>query len=364
MSGPPWDDAFSNHTLTAPVKLARSPIVTRFRRSPENPNRDYETRRGGSLIIGESVANLPVEPMPHVHTTSFGVHHYDLDAFAELRASSYARLLQQAATEASVAVGYPDEWYAREGTFWLVRRTTIEYLRPVVAADTLQIRTWVTDFRRVRSLRDYEVSVAGAEGLVARASTDWVYVDRATGRPIRIPERMTASFMPASGDASKIRATLRNSGVPAAAFASVRAVEFRDLDGLGHVNNASYLDYVEQTAIDAAAAVGWPLERMLSLGGCWRPSFHDIEYFAEARYGDRLRCVTWVTAVGGGEIERRTEIQKAADGQTLVRACSRWRWAFRRNGSGKAAEIPTELARSLDAAIVAEPALAGRGSLR
>ena len=48
--------------------------------------------------------------------------------------------------------------------------------------------------RRVRSQREYEVRVG--DRLVARASSDWVFVDAVHGRPRRIPEEWEATFMP------------------------------------------------------------------------------------------------------------------------------------------------------------------------
>ncbi len=283
--------------------------------------------------------------MPRVYTTSFDIHHCELDAFGELRASTYARLLQQAATEASTAAGYPEQWYAEAGTFWLVRRTVIEYGRPLRPRDTLQVRTWVADFRRVRSLRAYELSLGGQSVLAAQAHTDWVYVDRQSGRPQRIPSEMIDRFMPAGGSAPLAREPRADGARPSGAFCGARTVEFRDLDALAHVNNAAYLDFVEQAALDASAGAGWPLERVVGLGGCWRPRAHDIEYLAEALYGDRLHCITWVTAQEGAEIERRSEMRRARDDCLLARARSRWVWVSRR--TGEPTDVPVELATAL-----------------
>lgn len=286
--------------------------------------------------------------MARVYTTSFDVHHSELDAFGELRASTYARLLQQAATEASIDAGYPEDWYDQNGTFWLVHRTTIDYRRPLRARDTLHVRTWVADFRRVRSLRSYELFLGDATIPAAYAHTDWVYVHRASGKPQRVPAEMVERFMPAGETPPLSREPRANGGIPEGAFRSTRTVEFRDVDALAHVNNAAYLDFVEQAALDASAAAGWPLDRLNSLGGWWRPRIHDIEYVAEALYGEQLRCVTWVTAQDGAELERRSEIRRAADDRVLARARSRWVWVAR--DTREPTEIPLALAAALAAA--------------
>lgn len=283
--------------------------------------------------------------MRRVYTATFRVPHHALDPFGELPPSAYARLLQQTATEASEDAGFSDRWYAEAGAFWLVRRTSIEYGHPVHAGERLRIRTWVADFRRVRSQREYEVYDGSEERLVARAHTDWVYVERGTGRPRRVPQEIMDRLMPDGMEPPLPRLPWAGDGAPPTAFAVTRAVEFRDLDGLAHVNNASYLDYVEESALAANAAAGWPLERMLALGGCWRPRSHDIEYLVEAVYGDVLRCLTWVTACDGGELERQTEIRRDRNDVLLARARSRWVWV-ERHGRARC-DVPAALASAL-----------------
>jgi acyl-CoA thioester hydrolase len=285
--------------------------------------------------------------MPRIYTTSFDIHHSELDTFGELRASTYARLLQQAATEASIDAGYPEAWYDETGTFWLVRRTAIDYRSPLRPRDILHVRTWVADFRRVRSLRTYELFATDEQVPVAHAHTDWVYVHRASGRPQRIPPGMIDRFMPAGEPLALSREPRANGRLPDGAFVGTRTVEFRDIDALAHVNNAAYLDYVEQAALDACAAAGWPLERLGSLGGHWRSRSHDIEYLTEARYGDRLHCVTWVTAQDDAGIERRSEIRRAVDDCVLARARSRWVWVS--HGTGEPTTVPLALATALAA---------------
>lgn len=283
--------------------------------------------------------------MSRIYTASFRVYHYDLDAFGELRASTFARLLQQAATEASADAGFDDAWYARAGAFWLIRRTAIDYHRPVQAWDTVRVRTWVADFRRVRSQREYEMYVDGASEPVARGHTDWVYVERGTFKPRRVPQEIMDGLMPDGLGPPLDRPPWADGDEPGGAFSTTRTVEFRDLDGLAHVNNASYLDYVEETAYAASAASGWPLECVLALGGCWRPRLHDIEYLAEALYGDVLTCVSWVSRCAGPELERRTEIRRGGDGARLARARSRWVWVT--HPDRRRSDIPAPLAAAL-----------------
>jgi acyl-CoA thioester hydrolase len=98
--------------------------------------------------------------------------------------ANYLRYMQEAAFDASAAVGYDKARYDALGTLWLAHETEIEYFLPIHYGDAVEIKTWVGDFRRVRSRRFYEFRRAGADELLARASTDWVYLDANSLRPL------------------------------------------------------------------------------------------------------------------------------------------------------------------------------------
>ena len=67
--------------------------------------------------------------------------------------------------------------------------------RPALAGDLVLVRTWVTDFRKVMSLRKYEFVYAADETVLAAGETDWVYIDSVTGRPRRIPPEIQGMFV-------------------------------------------------------------------------------------------------------------------------------------------------------------------------
>jgi acyl-CoA thioester hydrolase len=247
-----------------------------------------------------------------VTTRRFVAADAELGAGGEMRSSSLVRRLQETAVEASTEAGFPPEWYVGAGTTWLVRRSTIAFGEPIRAGETLEVRTWVDDFRRVRSIRRYEVRRADG-ALVAGATTDWVYLELATGRLLRVPEAMIAGFVPEGPVPSLPREPIALGAPSEAAVRTSRRVEPADLDALGHVNNAVYVDYVE--AAVAAALAGRVLPPPL------RAATHDVEYVAEARLGEELECVVWPVADG----ETACEIRHAADAAVLTRARSRWR---------------------------------------
>jgi YbgC/YbaW family acyl-CoA thioester hydrolase len=264
----------------------------------------------------------------------------DLDAFGEVRSVSVLRLLQETATRASTDAGFDAAYYERTGTMWLIRRTTLSLAAPARYGDLLDVRTWIADFRRVRSQREYEVRAAGR--LVARASTDWVYVDRAQGRPRRIPDEWERAFMP-DGPPPHARVPFPERQPPDHAATYERRVELHELDALQHVNNSNYVAYLEQAALDAVSATGWTLETQMQAGGRLRAVMHDLEYLDSALYGDRILLTTWTTAVADDGIERHTHVHRGDATHPLLHARSRYEWW----SAGEPASLPTALRAAL-----------------
>ena len=100
---------------------------------------------------------------------------------------AYIQWLQDAAVGHARASGCMAATTAA-GASWVVRTHHIEYFAPAFAGDTLTMLTWVVNFKRVRSLRKYKLVRAADQTVVARAETDWVFVNAKTGRPMTIPD--------------------------------------------------------------------------------------------------------------------------------------------------------------------------------
>jgi acyl-CoA thioester hydrolase len=79
--------------------------------------------------------------------------------------------------------------------FWVVTRHEIDYLRAAFEGDQLTGRTWVGDAPKGARF-DRHVEFIGKDGKVCvRAKTSWAIIDRAAGRPIRVPSEVIAPFV-------------------------------------------------------------------------------------------------------------------------------------------------------------------------
>ena len=82
-----------------------------------------------------------------------------------------------------------------ERYFWVVVRHEIDYLRPAFPGDHITARTWIDPkVSGAKSTRNMEFTDEGGK-LLVRARTQWAIIDKAAGRPIRVPPEVVAPFM-------------------------------------------------------------------------------------------------------------------------------------------------------------------------
>jgi acyl-CoA thioester hydrolase len=80
------------------------------------------------------------------------------------------------------------------GGTWFARSHRIDYLAQAFPEDRLVAQTWVVDIHRARSRRRFRFLRAADRAVLARAETEWTYVESATGRPRPIPPEVIARF--------------------------------------------------------------------------------------------------------------------------------------------------------------------------
>lgn len=257
--------------------------------------------------------------MPLTYERTFLVRHYECDAYGLLSPNVYLQYMQEAAYQASAAAGFDMVAYERSGRYWFVRETKIDYLDPAHYADEITVRTWVEDFHRVRSIRAYEFSAAGRT--IAKAWSDWVYLDATTARPVTVPPEMVRAFVPEwtpqhSKPRPRFPATPSTGGLR---FRTQRKVEWRDLDPIQHVNNTVYLAYVQEAGLQALQHPGWTMDRLEQAGVNLYPTQHHIEYRIPALYGDELEIEVVTSVEQTGEINQSFTIQRKSDGEQIAR---------------------------------------------
>jgi acyl-CoA thioester hydrolase len=138
--------------------------------------------------------HTPPDPAA-VFTLPLAVGEEDIDMLGHASNIAYLRWVQDVAVAHSSAVGLDMEGYSRLGAVFVVRRHEIDYLRPVVRGEALELRTWIDSASAAKCKRATEIVRRGeSEVIVARAMTTWGFIELATGRPTRIPDSVRVAF--------------------------------------------------------------------------------------------------------------------------------------------------------------------------
>ncbi len=258
----------------------------------------------------------------------------ECDALGHVNNAHYLRYMQEAAFDGSAAAGYGMERYAAMRRLWLARQTEIEYRRPLRYGDSVVVKTWVHDFRKVTSRRNYEMRLAATDEPVARAYTEWAFIDMDTGKPAPIPLEAVDSYFP-EGAPPPAPARARfpaQPPPPAGVYKSRRRVAWNEIDGAGYMNNPVYLTYAEDCGIDAIAHFGWPIARMMAEGHAIVARNHVIEYQQPAAFGDEIEIATWASNVKRASAVRHYTVTRLRDGVVLARLNTLGVWMNLKSG--------------------------------
>ena len=258
--------------------------------------------------------------MTFVFTWDLRVRSYECDMLGHVNNAVYQQYLQEAAIAASAHVGYDTAWYAARGTAWVVRQMSLEYVRPARAGDDLRVSTWISTFSRVRSRREYEIHRLTPDNdpeLILRASADWVYFDLASSRPLAIPGEMVGPFAP-SGVENLKDYPLPTDPMPCAEYEWLHRVGRHEIDTNRHVNNAVYLNWVEEAKFAAAEAAGWSVERVLESDLLIVQARHDTDFLLPALYRDEIRIVSRLHEIRKVRGTWRHRIYRATTGELLA----------------------------------------------
>ncbi len=258
----------------------------------------------------------------------FAVRYDECGASGVLRPSAYLCYTQEVATLDARDIGWA-------GNPWVIRRTRLLVNQPVRYPASLTVTTQAIGFARSLAQRTYSFSDEAGQQ-VAEAQSLWVNLEPITLRPARIPTEMVALWFPA-GDAPTPSAW-----PPAAASPAHRhrmRVGYSLLDGQQHVNNARYLDLLDDAGWQALVAAGADLAS-LAAGGTLSPSLYDVEYYIPAGLDEQLSVDTWIEVHTDSQFSRLQEVRR--DQQLVARSYSLWQWW---DEAGTRGILPTALGR-------------------
>lgn len=122
-----------------------------------------------------------------------------------------------------------------------------------------------------------------------------------------------------------------------------RVVSASEIDELGHVNNAVYVGWVQDAAVEH-----WEFaaNNMLKEKFIWMCSRHEIDYRAQLFLGDEVIVRTWLGGSKGARFERYVEFGKV--GLSGCVASVKTTWILVNRASGKPIRVPDEILNAFE----------------
>jgi len=126
-----------------------------------------------------------------------------------------------------------------------------------------------------------------------------------------------------------------------AIYTKVITVPQSAIDENGHVNNVTYVQWMQNIAVEHYASIGG----MEAQGpdATWVVHEHKIEYLLPAFANEKIEIKTWVENIRRVHSLRKYEFVRKADGKILVKGETDWVFLDVRTGSPRA--VPEEVVK-------------------
>lgn len=197
----------------------------------------------------------PLAPLPEEGTgfdSAWPVRAGDIDQYNRLRFDAVARYLQDIA------------WEQLTGTFlnrtdpnWIVRRTVIDVIRPVLWPDDVQLLRWCSSMStRWTNMR---VRLTSGNGGLIETEGFWINISESNNMPARISDEGLAYLARSTSEHRlRWRPYLTDATPPESDTDLPFPVRATDIDQYNHVNNACYWQAVEQFLVEYPKLVAAP----------------------------------------------------------------------------------------------------------
>jgi acyl-CoA thioester hydrolase len=283
--------------------------------------------------------------MSKIFTRTFRVRWSELDASGQVSPGSYLRYLVETAYDWGEALGLGAKNDNILGLFWLIRETEIHLIRPLSHNDVFDFTIWMVNWQRVRGTRCFEIKLKDSGEIIAQGTQHIVCMDRKTQRPASPPEAIIDNFrleQPRVFPFERFpKFTPPYSG---SVNISQRRVEWQDLDALEHVNNAVYVTYAEEAAVQEFSRHGWTPLKLAENNLALATTRVHIQYLSPAIWGEELEISTHalkLEVTGGSSYFGITR----ADGSAVAECILDWRLVDRQTRAER--NLPDELADKL-----------------
>jgi acyl-ACP thioesterase len=208
-----------------------------------------------------------------IYQEGFNLRFGAIDRSDRLTLASTFDFFQEAAINHAEALGVGRDALVKTGQIWVLSRLSVVWDRRPKWREALTVRTWPRGWEKLFALRDYDIRDAAGVPVV-RGRSCWIVLDMEKRRPLRpqavmatLPANQGLDAMDGVPPALESREDLRRAGE--------RRALYSDVDYNGHVNNARYVQWIQD------------LMEPEILENCGRARL-DINYLGEVKPGQAV----------------------------------------------------------------------------
>jgi len=220
---------------------------------------------------GSGIVNVWQESVP----VRFG----SIDTSDKLTLDAIFQFFQEAAICHAENLGVGREAMAQTGQAWILSRMTVLVDRRPEYFETVSVRSWPRGFEKLFAIRDYCIKDKDDRAAVSARSA-WLIVDMEKRRPLRpqaVMEKLPLNeeLNAVTPEIAAITGLAERDNLQKV---SERKALYTDLDYNGHVNNARYINWIED-ALDPQILTKAEKMRI------------DINYLNEVRPGETVELL-------------------------------------------------------------------------
>ena len=182
-------------------------------------------------------------PVPDGHPDVFDIEWplrvADVDREGRLKFDAATRHIQDIGTDQLREMGYEETH-----PLWIVRRTMIDMIEPIVFKDILRLRRWCSGTSN--RWCEMRVRIEGRKGGLVESEAFWININRETQGPARISDDFIAGLQRTT-DVNRLRWKAYLSAGARDDAHEIRdyPVRVSDIDIFDHMNNSVYWSVVE-----------------------------------------------------------------------------------------------------------------------
>lgn len=248
-------------------------------------------------------------PVPEGHPDVFDVEWplrvADVDREGRLKFDAATRHIQDVGTDQLREMGFEETH-----PLWIVRRTMIDMIEPIVFKDMLRLRRWCSGTSN--RWCEMRVRIDGRKGGLVESEAFWININRETQGPARIADDFIEGLRRTTSEGRlRWKAYLSAGGREDAEQIRDYPVRVSDIDIFDHMNNSVYWSVVEDYLQSHPELLKAPLrvtiehDLPVALGDKLEILRHTYPAGSTEKFGTDLsdRTVTTLTYAVGDEVK-------------------------------------------------------------